>query len=151
MRYASFGFGVSLLLAATASHSLANDRTSKGNETPISVCDLLKDGGPSKATRIRIKAHYITDLRHGAYLDDPKCKGLVIQEGVQMSDSVDPSVTRFSDATHEHMISHPLVEFDVDVEGTYTPRPAGEFWGNEAKGRLVIERAWSFQRTSKVP
>nr|WP_199047991.1 hypothetical protein [Dyella sp. ASV24] len=151
MRYASFGFGVSLLLVATASPSLASDHTSKRNEAPVSVCELLHNGGPTVVARIHIKAHYVTDLRHGAYLDDSGCKGLVIQEGVQMNDPVDPSVVRFNVTTHEHMISHSLVEFDVDVEGTYTPRPAGEFWGNEAKGRLVIERVWSFQRASSVP
>jgi len=144
-------FGGTLLLAAMASHSFASDHAAKGNEAPISVCELLKDGGPVEVTRIRVKAHYITDLRHGAYLDDPGCKGLVIQEGTQMTDPVDPSVARFRDRTQEHMISHPLVEFDVDVEGTYTPRLAGEFWGNEAKGRLVVEHVWSFQRTNSVP
>ncbi|WP_157971456.1 hypothetical protein [Dyella sp. C9] len=151
MRFASFGFGVGLLLAATASHSLATDHAANGNEATISVCELLKDGGPAKAIRIRIKAHYITDLRHAAFLDDPGCKGLVIQEDPRMSDSVDPSVARFDEATHEHMISHRLVEFDVDIEGIYTPRHAGEFWGNEAKGQLMIERVWSFQRTSSTP
>jgi len=150
MRYASFSFGVILLLAGATLPSKAGDHTTIENERPISICELLEKGG-AKATHIRLKANYITDLRHGAYFDDPKCKGLVVQEGPGMSDPVDSSVLRFNEAAQEHMISHPLVEFDVDVSGTYTPRPAGEFWGNEAKGRLVIERVWSFQRTRSTP
>ena len=151
MRFVFFGFGTILMLAGTTQPSRASDDAATENDKPISICELLENGGPAKATRIRVRAHYITDLRHGAYLDDPKCKGLVIQEGVGMSDPVDASVLRFNEAVQEHMISHPLMEFDIDVSGTYTPRPAGAFWGNVAKGRLVLERVWSFRRTHSTP
>lgn len=147
MRSTSFGFGAILLLACTTSPSRAVEHTTQKDEKAVSICELLERGGPTKATRIRVKAHFITDLRHGAYLVDPKCKGLVIQEGPGMSDPMDASVLRFNDAAEEHALSHHLVEFDIDVSGTYTPRPAGEFWGNEAKGKLVFERVWSFRRS----
>jgi hypothetical protein len=146
MRTAFFGFGAVLLFACTTSPSCADEPAAKDSEKPFSICELLEQGGPVRATRIRVAAHFVTDLRHGAYLDDPKCKGLVIQEGPVMSDPVDASVLRFNEAAEEHAFSHRLVEFDIDVSGTYTPRPAAEFWGNEAKGRLVFERVWSFHR-----
>jgi len=147
MRFASFVLGAILILACTTSPSRADDPAAQDNEKPLSICELLAQGGPAKATRIRVKAHFVTDLRHGAYLDDPKCKGLVIQEGPDASDPVDASVLRFKEAAEEHAFSHELVQFDIDVSGTYTPRPVGEFWGNEAKGRLVFERVWSFHRS----
>ncbi|MFC5740806.1 hypothetical protein [Dyella tabacisoli] len=147
MRYVASGFRAVLLLAYTVSPTHAEEYVAQAGERTISICELAEKARPADAIRAHVRAHFVTDLRHGAFLDDPKCKGLVIQKGLMMSDPVHESVQRFDEATEEHALSHQLVEFEIDVSGTYTPRPAGEFWGNEAKGRLIFERVWSFQRS----
>lgn len=102
---------------------------------------------------VRFKATYITDLRHGAFLTDPKCPSVFVEQGLDPV-NVDSSVSRFDEVVKGNILDHKPRKFVVDVSGKLAWNAGGMLHGVPAAGTIrphgviTIEKIWGYQRVA---
>lgn len=83
----------------------------------MSLCSLEKDvaEGPGHEL-IRLKAEYVTDLRHGAFFVDPRCPASTLQRGPD-GEGISSTVSRFDDDVTGNILNHAERRFVVEAVG----------------------------------
>lgn len=122
---------VVLILVAGCTPSMhASGRShSHALEAPVreaTVCELAHWGHDMVGTRVRIRAEYFTDLRHGAFLSDHRCPSDRLQLAADAPDAY-KSVLEFNKTTTGHGRYYIGHKFKVDVTGIFK-------W---SKGRII--------------
>ncbi len=145
-RLAFFGL---ILFQATACSGAPSANASQPVFTTI--CALSAQGKKMDGALVRFKATYITDLRHGAFLTDPKCPSVSVEQGLDPV-NVDASVRRFDEVVKGSILDHKPRQLVVDVSGKFAWSAAGMLHGVPAAGTIrphgviTIEKIWSYQR-----
>lgn len=117
------------------------------------ICALSSQGKEMDGALVRFKATYITDLRHGAFMTDPKCPSVSVEQGSD-SENVDASVPRFDEVVKGNILDHKPRKFVVDVSGRFAWNAGGILHGvpvagtTKPHGVLMIEKIWSYQRVA---
>jgi len=148
---------VLLLAACTPNVHASGQNESRSRATPVrtaTVCELAHWGQNMVGVRVRVRAEYFTDLRHGAFLSDRGCPSDRLQLATDAADA-DKSVSVFNDTTSGHGRYYIGHKFAVDVTGIFE-------WSKEQiinkellpdrqyrippHGMLSLLKVWSFEK-----
>ena len=155
------GATAALIVAACASNvrAYAHDksRTWEAPTRVVTVCGLVHWDQKMVGTRVRVRAEYFTDFRHGAFLSDPKCPSARLQLGVRSADA-DASLARFDKALGQHYDYYVGRKFKVDITGSFEWEEARILYKEltpdrqmriPAHGVLSLLKVWSFEKPTK--
>lgn len=118
------------------------------------VCELAHWGRDMVGVRVRVRAEYLTDLRHGAFLSDHQCPDDRLQLAADAA-GADKSVSAFNDITAEHGRYYIGHKFKVDVTGTFEwsegrvvnkDLPPDRQYRIPPRGMLSLLKVWSFEK-----
>lgn len=118
------------------------------------VCELAHWGQNMVGVRVRVQAEYFTDLRHGAFLSDPRCPIDRIQLAADATNA-DKSVSEFNDITAGHGRYYIGHKFKVDVTGIFElseehvinkELPPDRQYRIPPHGMLSLLKVWSFEK-----
>lgn len=154
-----FGSAIAALaVAACASNVRADAQNHPQAQQPATrvatVCDLANWGRGMVGVRVRLRAEYFTDFRHGAFLSDPKCPAVRLQLGVR-SAAADASLERFDKALGQHYDYYLGRKFKVDVTGRFEWEEANVLYKElppdrqlriPAHGEISLLKIWSFEK-----
>lgn len=148
---------VVLVTACTPSVHASGRSSSRALAAPAhmaTVCELAHWGQDMVGVRVRIRAEYFTDLRHGAFLSDRKCPGDRVQLAADAA-GADISVSAFNDTTSEHGRYYIGHKFKVDVTGVFEwskgliinkELPPDRQYHIPPHGMLALLKVWSFEK-----
>lgn len=85
----------------------------------VTVCELAHWSQNRVGTRVRILAEYFTDLRHGAFLSDPRCPHDGLQIGRYATNADKESLAALDRAMVQHEGFYIGRKFKVDVTGIF--------------------------------
>lgn len=118
------------------------------------ICALSMGGKEMNGAVVRLKATYSTDLRHGAFLTDPQCELVSVEQGADAAD-VDPSVPQFDKAVKGNILDRKARRFAVDISGKFAWSAGDTLHGLPSAtpngtipshGVITIEKVWSYER-----
>lgn len=164
MRFSSCTIALLLVMASAPSASASWCGESGARSEPIhvvTICELAHWGEARVGTRARIRVEYFTDLRHGAFLSDPKCPLTRLQLGVRSADAdADASLAMFDKALGQHYDYYVGRKFKVGIIGSfeleearilYQELPPDRQLRILAHGVLSLLKVWSFEKPTKRP
>lgn len=121
------------------------------NALNVTVCQLKEHSSDFNGKYVRVKAIYLTDLRHFAFLKDPACPEYLIDADEMLERQGDPSVKKFVNAVSSSPLNGSLT-FAVDVSGRFrlkedeVPGLLSGVAKAGSHGVLVLKRVWSYRR-----
>ena len=148
---------VLLMAACTLSVHASGPGKSRLLVAPIreaTVCELAHWGQDMVGVRVRVRAEYLTDLRHGAFLSDSRCPSDRVQLAADAVHA-DKSVSEFNNVTtgnDRYYIGH---KFKVDVTGIFEwsegrvingDLPPDRQYHIPPRGMLSLLKVWGFDK-----
>ena len=112
-----------------------------GTKDIASLCDIGKSSVPMNGFAVRVRAIYVTDLKHKTILKDRRCVDVVFSVVVDSQVMTDPSVARFDQAVEGVLTDQELRVFAVDLSGIVN-------WRDRESGHptFVIRKVSSYRR-----
>ena len=163
MRFLSCTIALLLMMASTAGAIASRCSESGARSEPIhvvTICQLAHRGEARVGTRVRIRAEYFTDLRHGAFLSDPRCPSDSVQIGKYATDADKESLAVLDKAMTQHSKFYIGHKFKVDITGIFEwneglvinkELPPDRQLRIPAHGVLSLLKVWSFEKPTKRP
>lgn len=160
MRLILGAMAVLLVVACTPDLHATGRGNSRALEAPVreaTVCELAHWGQDMTGVRVRVRAEYFTDLRHGAFLSDNQCPDDRLQLAADAAEA-DKSVSEFNDATFGHGRYYIGHKFKVDVTGIFEwskgliinkELPPDRQYRIPPHGLLALLKVWGFEKPTQ--
>jgi hypothetical protein len=103
------------------------------------VCELSESGEAMNGHAVRLRAIYITDLKHTTILKDRQCRSVSLSV-LDAEEPVDASLQKFDEAVWGQIDDLNLRIFLIDASGVFAQQ------SGEPRGAFTIQKIWDFRR-----
>jgi hypothetical protein len=105
------------------------------------ICQLAESSAAMNGHIVRVRAIYITDLKHITILKDRQCKSVSLSILDAEKNKRDPSMEDFDRAVWGKIDDLDLRVFSVDASGIFMRQPQ-----STPRDALSIQKIWHFER-----
>jgi len=136
---------LSLLIAMLVCLSLTSAAYANRKETAerqVSLCEVAEYNSNNNGKLVHLRAIYVRDLYHGAFLKDNSCPMAYVNVSIYKQDaSADENLGRFEEATWGDVFNLRLRVFVVDISGIY--------WWSEEDGNIIVKKVWYYEKVDE--